>query len=65
VEGWRSREPLSTLSAGVAPHREGQSPSITYRLADEALYLAKSRGRDQVAIERRTGIRTESVIENP
>jgi diguanylate cyclase (GGDEF)-like protein len=65
VQGWRSREPLSTLSAGVALHREGQSPSITYRLADEALYLAKSKGRDQVAIERRTGIRIESAIENP
>src|SRR5665213_3550688 len=65
VRGWRSEKPLSTLSAGVALHREGQSPSITYRLADEALYLAKSRGRDQVAIERRTGIRLEIALENP
>jgi diguanylate cyclase (GGDEF)-like protein len=65
VRAWRSREPLSTLSAGVAQHREGESPSITYRLADEALYLAKSRGRDQVAIERRTGIRMESTLKKP
>jgi diguanylate cyclase (GGDEF)-like protein len=54
---WRSRQPLSTLSAGIALHRDGQSPSTTYRLADEALYLAKSRGRDQVAIENRAGVR--------
>jgi diguanylate cyclase (GGDEF)-like protein len=65
VNGWRARQPLSTLSAGVALHREGQSPLLTYRLADEALYLAKSRGRDQVAVEYRTGIRTETVIKRP
>jgi diguanylate cyclase (GGDEF)-like protein len=63
LERWRSRKPLSTLSAGVALHREGQSPSVTYRLADEALYLAKSRGRDQVAIENRTGVRPATFLE--
>jgi diguanylate cyclase (GGDEF)-like protein len=56
---WRSRVPLSTLSAGLALHREDQSPSTTYRLADEALYLAKSRGRDQVAVERRHAMRRD------
>jgi diguanylate cyclase (GGDEF)-like protein len=60
---WRSRRPLSTLSAGIALHRDGQSPSATYRLADEALYLAKSRGRDQVAIDRRSSPRSETLIE--
>jgi diguanylate cyclase (GGDEF)-like protein len=64
VDQWRARQPLSTLSAGIALHRDGQSPSTTYRLADEALYLAKSRGRAQVAIERRSSIRLPSVIEN-
>ena len=62
VRTWRSRQPLSTLSAGIAVHREGRSPSTSYRLADEGLYLAKSRGRDQVAVESRTVLRTPSVI---
>jgi diguanylate cyclase (GGDEF)-like protein len=65
LTGWRSLQPLCTLSAGVAIHREGQLPSTTYRLADEALYLAKSRGRDQVATERRNEVRTPTLAELP
>jgi diguanylate cyclase (GGDEF)-like protein len=56
---WRSKGPLSTLSVGLAVHHEGQSPSMTYRLADEALYLAKSCGRDQLAIEQRRELRSD------
>jgi diguanylate cyclase (GGDEF)-like protein len=64
LAAWRSTGPLTTLSAGLAQHREGQSPSMTYRLADEALYLAKSCGRDQLAIEHRSELRSDaSVIE--
>jgi len=46
------RHDVLTLSIGVAclvPDRNGH-PARLYRLADEALYLAKSRGRDQAAI---------------
>jgi diguanylate cyclase (GGDEF)-like protein len=48
VSGWRASAPLSTLSAGVTVHEANQSPTDTYRAADEALYAAKATGRDQV-----------------
>jgi diguanylate cyclase (GGDEF)-like protein len=49
VDRWRSSKPLATISAGVALHNQGGSPSHTYAQADAALYQAKSAGRDQVA----------------
>jgi diguanylate cyclase (GGDEF)-like protein len=49
VARWRSSLPLATISAGVALHRQGASPSHTYAEADAALYQAKTSGRDQVA----------------
>jgi diguanylate cyclase (GGDEF)-like protein len=50
VSAWRTRSPLSTLSAGVTVHRAGQAPVDTYRGADEALYAAKSAGRDRTVV---------------
>jgi diguanylate cyclase (GGDEF)-like protein len=47
VSGWRTRSPLSTLSAGVTVHQAGHAPVDTYRGADEALYAAKAAGRDR------------------
>jgi diguanylate cyclase (GGDEF)-like protein len=49
VARWRSTQPLATISAGVAIHSHGTSPSHTYAKADVALYQAKTAGRDQVA----------------
>ncbi|HEX3907402.1 MAG TPA: GGDEF domain-containing protein [Mycobacteriales bacterium] len=50
VSAWRAGSPLSTLSAGVAIHVAGQSPSDTYRAADQALYAAKTAGRDRTLV---------------
>jgi diguanylate cyclase (GGDEF)-like protein len=51
VEAWRTYRSGVTLSAGVALHHAGRSPIDTLRAADVALYDAKGRGRDQVAVE--------------
>jgi diguanylate cyclase (GGDEF)-like protein len=50
LAGWRSRSPLSTLSAGVAVHEAGRSPTDTFRAADQALYTAKTAGRDRTVV---------------
>ena len=50
IVGWRSRNPLATFSVGVAVHQFRQSPSVTFREADAALYQAKDSGRDRVAL---------------
>jgi diguanylate cyclase (GGDEF)-like protein len=47
VETWRSMQPLASISAGVAVHLTGHSPSQTYAQADGALYRAKASGRDK------------------
>ena len=40
-----------TTSCGVASHpRHGETPGALLRAADEALYLAKERGRDRVVV---------------
>lgn len=52
--GWRQRDPITTFSAGVSVHREGESPERTLARADEALYEAKAAGRDRV-LESRIG----------
>jgi diguanylate cyclase (GGDEF)-like protein len=47
VAGWREQRPLTTISAGMALHREGEAGSTTYAHADAALYAAKRGGRDR------------------
>ncbi len=42
--GWWRQSPLTTFSAGAAVHHGGD-PATTMRLADQALYEAKRRGR--------------------
>lgn len=44
-----------TMSAGVAEFLPGRRPEWVYALADKALYLAKSDGRDRVLHERDLG----------
>ena len=44
---WVTSNPLTTYSAGIAVHRTNQEPRQTLAQADEALYLAKRRGRDR------------------
>ena len=45
---WEQRAQMTTFSVGVAVHRPGQSPSITFTAADRALYAAKMAGRNRV-----------------
>lgn len=49
-EGWRESDPVTTFSAGVAIHRQGDSSAQTLGRADEALYAAKAAGRDRVVV---------------
>jgi diguanylate cyclase (GGDEF)-like protein len=42
--GWWHQTPLTTFSAGAAVH-QGGDPAATMKLADQALYEAKGRGR--------------------
>jgi diguanylate cyclase (GGDEF)-like protein len=48
---WRSAGAPVTFSAGVAQRAEGESPDDTMRRADEALYRAKSGGRDRLVLD--------------
>ncbi|WP_203424354.1 GGDEF domain-containing protein [Sinorhizobium sp. BG8] len=43
-----------TTSAGVADFREDRSPAVALKVADHALYLAKSLGRDRTVHESET-----------
>jgi diguanylate cyclase (GGDEF)-like protein len=51
LAAWRARTPRTTLSAGFALHRSGDSPQETLRRADAALYQAKRSGRDRACGE--------------
>ncbi|MDP1806986.1 MAG: GGDEF domain-containing protein [Acidimicrobiales bacterium] len=51
LASWRSQGCMVTMSAGGAVHHDHQSPSDTFRLADQALYAAKAAGRDQAIID--------------
>jgi diguanylate cyclase (GGDEF)-like protein len=44
---WMAKRPMTTFSAGVAVHREGEQPRDALRRADEALYAAKEQGRNR------------------
>jgi diguanylate cyclase (GGDEF)-like protein len=48
LDGWRTRRPLVTFSAGVAVHQAADPPALTLEHADMALYDAKRAGRDGV-----------------
>lgn len=48
--GWELLAPITTFSAGVALHRDGQSAEETLENADRALYAAKEAGRDRVVV---------------
>jgi diguanylate cyclase (GGDEF)-like protein len=50
LAGWRAAQPVTTLSAGVAVHRSGQSYDATFANADAALYRAKRDGRDRLVV---------------
>ena len=51
-----------TVSIGLAsyPHTEIETPEDFYRAADQALYRAKSKGRNRVDLERRTKCRFDA-----
>jgi diguanylate cyclase (GGDEF)-like protein/PAS domain S-box-containing protein len=44
---WQATDPLTTFSAGVAVHRDGDEARQTFARADEALYRAKHNGRNR------------------
>jgi diguanylate cyclase (GGDEF)-like protein len=58
LASWRTEKPLATMSAGVAVHDHRTPFVATYAAADEALYVAKSGGRDR-AISASTAAPTE------
>ncbi len=47
-DAWRSSEPLTSFSAGIAVHLDGASTTATVARADAALYRAKANGRDRI-----------------
>ena len=51
LAGWRALDAGVTVSAGGAVHQADRGPTDTFRAVDAALYVAKDRGRDQVALE--------------
>ena len=58
LAGWQATRPVTTLSAGLAVHRSGHSPSATFADADAALYDAKQAGRDQLVVHQ-TGVHAD------
>lgn len=54
-----------TISIGITQYMIGDTKSTLYQQADEALYLAKKRGRNRVAIHSRFGFSMEDFCEIP
>jgi diguanylate cyclase len=51
LRGWRRSGNTTTISIGVALHLPTRSAGATLDAADAALYLAKSQGRDRMALD--------------
>ena len=51
MRGWRRSGNTTTISIGVALHLPTRTPGATLDAADAALYLAKSQGRDRMALD--------------
>ena len=47
LDGWRAKQPVTTLSAGYAVHMIGCTPQDSLAAADAALFRAKRGGRDR------------------
>jgi len=47
---WEADGAVTTYSAGCAVHHEGDAAHVTVRHADDALYLAKSQGRNRAVV---------------
>ncbi len=54
-----------TASFGVATAREGETYAQLFARADQALYQAKSKGRDRVENAERQGLEADAPAENP
>jgi diguanylate cyclase (GGDEF)-like protein len=50
AQGWRDLDPVTSLSAGVAIHAEGENAAETLARADAAMYDAKRKGRNRVVL---------------
>lgn len=50
LAGWRAMAPVTTLSAGLAVHRSGQSYDVTFANADAAMYEAEQEGCDRFVV---------------
>lgn len=50
AQGWRELDPVTSFSAGVAVHCDGEDAAATLARADGAMYEAKRKGRNRVVM---------------